>query len=303
MNTTVATVPAGLVPLISSSESGPLGLIHLPRLWLKMRYHAAGMLPEGYRHGTGGFDGALLDAIGVDGEAFAAYIDAERPDYLKLEGWVRANARDTSEATIRAYNEKTLGVRFGEPRRLEWIERFGLGEDTTYASGIELNQLDDWAAVHAQITAPDAPSTLMYPAISTPITGPLGLIHLPRLWLKHLLHGAGRLPAEYRHGASGVDLRIAEKTGFDPDGFRAFVEGERPDYLAAEAWVRRNATALTTENITELREYTQVTRMPAELEVQRRARLNFPDTSFNLGYALNQLDDWFSIHEQLIAAT
>jgi hypothetical protein len=302
MNTNVVTIPAGIAPLISSSETGPLGIIHLPRLWLKMRYHAAGLLPEGYRHGSGGFDGSLLEAIGVEGEAFAAYVDAERPDYLTLERWVRAHARDASEAAIRAFNERTLGLQMPEPRRTEWKQRFGLTDDR-YTSAIELNQLDDWATAHAQITAPDAPSTLMYPAISTPVTGPLGLIHLPRLWLKHLLHGAGRLPAEYRHGASGVDLRIAENTGFDPDGFGAFVEGERPDYLTAEAWVRRNATALTPENITELRDYTRVTRMPAELETQRRARLNFPDMSFNLGYALNQLDDWFSIHEQLIAAT
>ena len=127
------------------------------------------------------------------------------------------------------------------------------------------------------------------------------LIHLPRLWLKHLLHGAGLLQEEYRHGASGVDLRIAEAVEFDPDAFRTFVESERPDYLTAEAWVREHARNLTPEVIEELRLYTTVAKMPANLEAQRRERLGHIDPAFGLGYELNQLDDWYSIHEQLIA--
>ena len=45
-----------MIPLISGAENGPLGIVHLPRLWLKMRAHAVGVLPEGYRHGNGGTD-------------------------------------------------------------------------------------------------------------------------------------------------------------------------------------------------------------------------------------------------------
>jgi hypothetical protein len=48
------------VPLISTRTKGPLGLVHLPRLWLKMRLSAKGQLAEGYRAGEGGFDGKLL---------------------------------------------------------------------------------------------------------------------------------------------------------------------------------------------------------------------------------------------------
>jgi hypothetical protein len=109
------------------------------------------------------------------------------------------------------------------------------------------------------------------------------------------------LQHEYRHGASGVDLRIAEAVQFDPDGFREFVEGERPGYLAAEAWVRAKAENLTPAVLEELRLYTTVTKMPANLEADRRARLGHIDPAFHLGFELNQLDDWYSIHEQLIA--
>jgi hypothetical protein len=299
MSTTTAASTA-LVPVISSREKGPLGLIHLPRVWLKMRAFDAGLLPEGYRHGTGGFDGMLFEAIGLDFAGLEAYIASDRPDYLRFEAYVRANARDLSPEAIAAYNAEILAIHMPEPRRTEWLARFGL-TGTDYTVAVDLNQLDDWDLVHAVIVAPDAPATLIFPAIATPVTGPLGLIHLPRLWLKHLLHGAGRLQHEYRHGASGVDLRIAEEVQFDPDAFREFVEGERPGYLAAEAWVRANAGNLTPAVLEELRLYTTVTKMPANLEADRRARLGHIDPAFHLGFELNQLDDWYSIHEQLIA--
>ena len=53
------------IPLISTRSVGPLGLVHLPRLWLKMRLSTKGKLAEDYRAGEGGFDGLLLDALGI----------------------------------------------------------------------------------------------------------------------------------------------------------------------------------------------------------------------------------------------
>ena len=54
------------VPLISTRTTGPLGVVHLPRLWLKMRLAARDKLAEGYRAGEGGFDGMLLETLGID---------------------------------------------------------------------------------------------------------------------------------------------------------------------------------------------------------------------------------------------
>lgn len=36
------------VPMISSGVAGPLGALHLPRLWLKVSLEAAGKLAAGY---------------------------------------------------------------------------------------------------------------------------------------------------------------------------------------------------------------------------------------------------------------
>ena len=70
------------VPLISTRTKGPLGLVHLPRLWLKMRLSAKGKLADEYRAGEGGFDSLLLEALGIDSTAAIAFrkrVAAELP--------------------------------------------------------------------------------------------------------------------------------------------------------------------------------------------------------------------------------
>ncbi len=95
-----------LVPAIGSTAVGPLGAMHLPRLWLKHRLHGVGRLPEAYRHGVGGFDGFVSDGLGFDGAAFATFVEAGRPDYLAAEAWVRANASNAGASGVDALNEK-----------------------------------------------------------------------------------------------------------------------------------------------------------------------------------------------------
>ena len=73
------------VPLISTRTVGPLGLVHLPRLWLKMRLSTKGMLDDEYRAGEGGFDGLLLEALGLDVASVIAYMQAAHPSYLDFE--------------------------------------------------------------------------------------------------------------------------------------------------------------------------------------------------------------------------
>jgi hypothetical protein len=289
-----------IVPLISGNQTGPLGIVHLPRFWLKMRAYSAGRLPEGYRHGNGGSDEALLTTFGIDGDAFAGYIATDAPDYPACEAWIRAHATDLSPATIRAFNEHTVTFEMPDPRLSEWTARFGLPVGA-FTNAIGLNQLDDWDLVHAQLRASDAPSTPVVPAIGTSAAGPLGVLHLPRLWLKHRLHGVGRLPEGYRHGVGGFDETLSTGLGFDRDAFAAYVETEQPDYLSAEAWVRRHATALNAEAIAALNEKFRSTKMPPELLSKRRAELGACADALEHGIPLNDLDDWAGLHRQLNA--
>ena len=300
MDTPEPAAPAGYVPLISGAQTGPLGITHLPRFWLKMRAHAAGALAPGYRHGVGGSDEALLTAIGVDGDAFAAFIASDAPDYPTCETWIRGHATDLSAHNIGTFNAATTTFVMPDPRLTEWTTRFGLSGGT-YTRAVALNQLDDWDGVHRQLLAADAPSTPVIPALSSSLAGPLGVLHLPRLWLKHRLAGVGRLPAGYRHGAGGFDEMVSDGLGFDRDAFAAYVETDKPDYLTAEGWVRRHATTLTSDAIAALNALLQSTKLPPERLIERRAELGPIAATLELRMPLNDLDDWAGLHRQLNA--
>jgi hypothetical protein len=292
-------LPATLqIPLISGRVKGPLGIGHLPRLWLKLRLHSLGKLPEGYRHGDGGSDGELLRALGVEPTALLAYVGAESPDYVTLEAWLRANAATVSSPALAALTAELETFLMPEPRRTEWTARFGLPD---YQVATRLNELDDWDLVHAQIVAPGAPSTPIVPAISTSVTGPLGVAHLPRLWLKMLLHAHGRLPADYRYGFGGFDEYLRDALGLAYDPLAAFIAAEKPGYLAFEAWVRANATNLTPEAIAASNAHVVGFEPPDERAAVRRAEYGV-DASVKTGTALNDLDDWLALHRQLLAS-
>jgi len=142
-----------IVPLISSSVAGPLGIRHLPRLWLKILLYASGRLPEGYRHGAGGFDELLIGSLGIDNAAFVAYIENERPGYLQLEAWVKEHARDLSPESVAALNQTILTREMNAEMAGERRERFGI-TDPSFAHGVSLNDLDDWDQVHRALTNP-----------------------------------------------------------------------------------------------------------------------------------------------------
>ena len=141
-----------IVPLISSSVVGPLGIAHLPRTWAKISLHAAGRLPEGYRHGNGGFDAGMCAELGIDNAAFVAYIESERPTYLQLEAWVVAHGTALTPQAIARWNRIVAAAKLPDAMRVERLERFGLVEGDA-VMGVSLNDLDDWAAFHAALAS------------------------------------------------------------------------------------------------------------------------------------------------------
>ncbi len=146
-----------IVPLISTRSTGPLGIIHLPRLWQKMRLDAAGKLDEGYRSGKGGLDGVLLETLGLEYERTTAFIAETQPSYLEFENWVRENAlpeRITPEA-IKAFNDKFLTLPKPEPERTEMLKRVGLPVDDSLWLASDLNDQDDWHGFHEALLEDD----------------------------------------------------------------------------------------------------------------------------------------------------
>ena len=75
------------IPLISSGTTGPLGVLHLPRLWQKVSLENAGKLNSEYPGIGGGYDQMVLDGLGLDKDAFIALMQT-KPTYTQLEAWV-----------------------------------------------------------------------------------------------------------------------------------------------------------------------------------------------------------------------
>ncbi len=132
-----------IVPLVSSSVTGRLGVAHLPRLWCKVLLHACGELPEGYRSGNGGFDEAVCVALGIDRDALVAHIAADRPSYIVFEAWVRAHATKLDEASIDAWNAVVRNAKLPPEMGQERRKRFAIPEGDA-AGAVLLNDLDDW---------------------------------------------------------------------------------------------------------------------------------------------------------------
>lgn len=226
-----------IVPLISSYVAGPLGLIHLPRLWLKSLLHATGLLPEDWGCGPGGLDKRIMDFVGLDPATFVPWLLQTFPPYEECEAYVRANARHLSAETIARSNAMLRSHPL--PRGLGPQFRAYLGvEDPSVDVGIMLNNLDDWEAVRRYALEHRETLEPIVPAISPGTTGPLGVVHLPRWWMKRFLRAAGALPAGYAHAEEPADRAVLERLGIDPAAAEAFVAAELPAYVAFEAWIR-----------------------------------------------------------------
>ena len=68
------------VPLISSGVAGPLGVLHLPRLWQKVSLEEAGKLAVGYPGVGKGFDAMTLAALGLEETGGARLHQAKQTD-------------------------------------------------------------------------------------------------------------------------------------------------------------------------------------------------------------------------------
>jgi hypothetical protein len=144
-------MPMLMPPVVSSSVKGPLGVAHLPRLWLKILLFSQGRLPDGYRHGAGGFDEFLITTLGIDRDAFVAYVENEKPDYLTLERWVREHATNLNAGAIAKVNERVASADMNDELLAE--RRARLGIDHSLTNAVAVNDVDDWQAMHAVLTS------------------------------------------------------------------------------------------------------------------------------------------------------
>jgi len=140
-----------MIPLISSGVSGPLGVLHLPRLWLKASLDAAGKLHPDYPAIGGGYDQMVLDALGIEKAAFEAFIASKKPSYVECEKWILSqNGGALDSAAVEKLNAAITGYIHSDEVRAEILSAAGLPDDGTIKDAVNLNNLDDWTSFHAQ---------------------------------------------------------------------------------------------------------------------------------------------------------
>ncbi|NKB68370.1 MAG: DUF5069 domain-containing protein [Candidatus Latescibacteria bacterium] len=143
----------GTIPLISSEVAGPLGAIHLPRLWSKLLLSAKGQLEDGYPECGAGFDAMVLAGLGADRDAAVAYVKDNLATYPQFEAWIKANGSQTSAADIEASNAAIRGYNHDDETRGAILSAANVADDGSILDAVNLNNLDDWTEIHTQLTS------------------------------------------------------------------------------------------------------------------------------------------------------
>src|SRR5262245_12033361 len=141
---------ATYVPLISSGVAGPLGVLHLPRLWLKASLEAQGKLAAGYPGIGKGYDAMTINALGLNEGAVRKFITDTKPTYPQFEAWIKKQPGvKLDKATVYKHNQSILGYIHDDGTRKGILGANGLADDGSVNPGaVDLNNLDDWKEFH-----------------------------------------------------------------------------------------------------------------------------------------------------------
>ena len=139
-----------IVPLISSGVAGPLGVLHLPRFWLKVSLECTGKLAPGYPGCGKGYDQMVLNAIGIKKEAAIDYIKSNRPTYPQFEAWVKKQPGvKLDKATVDKLNGAIRGYIHDDGTRKSILSANAIPDDASACrDAVNLNNLDDWKEFH-----------------------------------------------------------------------------------------------------------------------------------------------------------
>jgi len=135
------------IPLISSGLKGPLGVLHLPRLWQKVSLENADKIDSAYPGIGGGYDQMVLDGLGLDKGAFSTFMQS-KPTYTQLEAWIIEQG-SVDAAAVATLNDAITGYIHTDETRAEILSACGIEDNGTILDAVNLNNLDDWQSFHA----------------------------------------------------------------------------------------------------------------------------------------------------------
>lgn len=140
------------VPMISSGTAGPLGVLHLPRLWQKVSLESQGKLAAGYPGMGQGYDAMTCAALGLDEQAVQDYIKQDKPTYPQFEAWVKVNAKSLNKEAIERHNAAICGYIHKDETRRSILGANGIPDDADAPKdAVNLNNLDDWYEFHQAV--------------------------------------------------------------------------------------------------------------------------------------------------------
>ena len=140
------------VPMISSGTAGPLGVLHLPRLWLKVSLETAGKLAPGYPGIGRGYDAMTCAALGLEEQAVQDYIKQNKPTYPQFEAWVKQNGKSVTSEAIEKHNAAVRGYIHDDETRRGICGANNLPDDASAPrDAVNLNNLDDWYEFHQAV--------------------------------------------------------------------------------------------------------------------------------------------------------
>jgi hypothetical protein len=142
-----------IVPLISSGVAGPLGVIHLPRLWLKASLEACGKLAPGYPGAGNGYDQMVIDGLGLKRDAVLAFIKTKKPTYPEFEAWVKQQPGvKLDKGNIEKLNASIRGYIHDDDTRKSVLAASKIQDDASAPrDAVNLNNLDDWKEFHEAV--------------------------------------------------------------------------------------------------------------------------------------------------------
>lgn len=139
--------------MISSGVAGPLGVLHLPRLWLKASLEAQGKLAAGYPGCGKGYDQMVIDGLGLNRESVLSYLRDQKPTYPQFENWIRQQPGvKLDKASIEKLNSAIRGYIHDDSTRKGILGASGINDDASAPrDAVNLNNLDDWKEFHEAV--------------------------------------------------------------------------------------------------------------------------------------------------------
>src|SRR5262245_24766444 len=141
-----------IVPLISSGVAGPLGVLDLPRPWLKRSLRLVGKLAIGDPGAGKGYDQMVIDGLGLKREAVIDFVKKSKPTYPEFESWVKKNATKMDKASVEKLNAAIRGYIHDDDTRKSILGANSLPDDgSAPKDAVNLNNLDDWKEFHQAV--------------------------------------------------------------------------------------------------------------------------------------------------------